>query len=441
MQYVQNKKKSLILTASLVALYAFFYFVTPAGATTVAEQLTGDTYASNGSASGNFAIRYYFSTPLSVSDTATTTIKFKASRTTYSMTDPSHCLFTLFNGTLEKSICGVSNGKTPVLSYDSGTKIWTAELPAGWFGAYKQINFFNIKLGDAGEGANAIFVYGTTSNNYANGYAKNLNDSYTETDANINDIYFKVSEGADNFIDITSPNSTSTPIAEFSEWGISYGTALPENSDPDFYSKQVYVGTTTSTISTLAGATSFYSEITPGEITITKPFGMLGGTGTWYAQAYLLHWDSSYDTTPEVVATSSVISFVLNSPQTVSGTFTTPTSTASSTDWVLTCDPDDPLIERSLCNVAKFLFYPDSTAMSNLSNIKDDLQNKPPFGYIQSVSDAIDNINYSATSSAGLVDLSDLSDNLFTPLKTVVSSILWIVFVFWLFGRARHLEL
>ena len=289
----------------------------------------------------------------------------------------------------------------------------------------------------------AKYIQRDTTNPYAGGQAWEWNGSSYVSDSG-SDMRFEVYNNAPTSptVSITFPTSTSTPISEFSEWEIHYVIPSGESStSTDFYSKQVYVGSSSSTISTLAGATSFFSPSSPNDLSITKPFGMLGGTGTWYAQAYLIYWESIYDEVPDISATSTVISFVLNGQESVGGSYTTPTSTATSTEWVMTCDPDDPFFERSICNVMKFLFYPSGGIMNNFQSLYTDIQNKPPFGYYSKIKLVLEGISTSTTSTYTFADISgSLSNTLFNPLRTGISWLLYLMFGFWIFHRARHIE-
>lgn len=240
-------------------------------------------------------------------------------------------------------------------------------------------------------------------------------------------------------IAITFPSSTSTPIQEFTDWIVSFSQATSTTaSSDDFYIKQIYVGATSTALTTLAGGSSYPPTIAPSPETIQKPSAL--GTGTWYAQAQMRYFRDVYDQYGTLVATSSVISFPIGWGFGASGSWATPTSTATSSEWTMTCDPDSGAFSYSLCFLAQALFVPSSGATAQFQGIGDLVSSKPPLGYFQQVKTALSGLS-ETTSTFALADLSSMSTSLITPIKTAIQLILWFVFGFWIFNRVRHLEL
>lgn len=116
----------------------------------------------------------------------------------------------------------------------------------------------------------------------------------------IQDVYF-VLAGASyspppppDAIAITFPSSTSTPIQEFTDWVVSFSQATSTTaSSTDFYIKQIYIGATSTALTTLAGGSSYPPTIAPSPETIPKPSAL--GTGTWYAQAQMRYFRNIYE--------------------------------------------------------------------------------------------------------------------------------------------------
>lgn len=239
-------------------------------------------------------------------------------------------------------------------------------------------------------------------------------------------------------ISITYPISTSTPIGEFSNWTISFQQATSTTaSSADFYTKQIYEGATSTAINTLAGNTSVSPDLLPSPAQISKPFAL--GTGTFYAQAQLRYFKNIYDQYGTLVATSSIISFTINQGFGASGSWSSPTSTATSTS--ITCDSTSGAFAYSLCFLAQALFIPSSDATNEFQNIGNLVSSKPPMGYFNQIKAAINSLSTNASSTFVLANLTSMNTTLITPIKTMLQLALWFVFGFWLFHRARHLQL
>lgn len=118
----------------------------------------------------------------------------------------------------------------------------------------------------------------------------------------------------------------------------------------------------------------------------------------------------------------------------------TPSSTVALTDAYITCDETSGLFASSICFVAKYLFEPSQLAISKFATLRDDLENKPPFGYFTLISDELDNINGSSTPAFSLPDMTGLS-GILDPLRTGLAIILWLAFVLYLYWRVKHLDL
>lgn len=92
-------------------------------------------------------------------------------------------------------------------------------------------------------------------------------------------------------------------------------------------------------------------------------------------------------------------------------------------------------------NALAFLFYPSPGALDSIGNIWELVQNKPPFGYIRTTINSLQQLNASSTVAFSFEYL-PLQEALFTPLKSGLAAILWLVFaVAWYKLRLRHLDL
>jgi len=252
-------------------------------------------------------------------------------------------------------------------------------------------------------------------------------------------------------ISITYPeNATST--ADFAIFSTSYNL-YSTTTNPSIF---ILYDTASSTIAsaTSSVSTALYrdyliiSTATGTAITSVVPkYHNLTIGQTYYAKAFLQDFGSCPVIGPclnpsvSVLDESPMISFTVSGPGAMSTYFPTPTSTATSSEWVLTCDEQDGLFSKSICYVFKYTLFPSGSTLEAYSDLRDDLSNKPPFGYFSLVSSAINDINFSATSSSSTVDLSNLNAPFFSVIKEVIQYLLWILFVFWLFSKIREINL
>lgn len=92
-------------------------------------------------------------------------------------------------------------------------------------------------------------------------------------------------------------------------------------------------------------------------------------------------------------------------------------------------------------NAMIFLFYPSKNVLDRFNTLKTDFENKPPFGYIAMYTDQLANLSETGEESFELVIEENISNKIFSPLKTGLSSIIWVCFGFWIFNRIRKQEI
>lgn len=149
----------------------------------------------------------------------------------------------------------------------------------------------------------------------------------------------------------------------------------------------------------------------------------------------------------EVQASSTPIVFIIL-PQSeiftgssTMGYYYSPTSTIStSTPIQITCDPNDPLFQRSLCKLYVFLFVPSPDVLNTWATIAEPLKTKAPIGYFYSFAQALGGFNTTSTPAFVLTGLASLV-NITGPLDVGLTIIIYIVLAIWTFNRIRHLDL
>lgn len=121
-----------------------------------------------------------------------------------------------------------------------------------------------------------------------------------------------------------------------------------------------------------------------------------------------------------------------------------PTSSASSSLWVMGCDPSQSWWQYSLCYLAYGIFVPTASQQIELSDyvsstLKAGIVNKPPFGYFTIFSNALGGLQV-GTTSISFAAISVFSPY-FDPIKSMLNVIIIVAFIGWIFVRFKHLQL
>jgi hypothetical protein len=227
-------------------------------------------------------------------------------------------------------------------------------------------------------------------------------------------------------------NATSTP--DFDAWRFSWSYATTTISYPAL---SVKYSQNLSSCFAFNNGSGCFKDTEPVAITGSNlPINKLNrlNAGTYQAEADLIDYYN-------IIYASSTISFTITGQPAVSTLYVMPTSTASSTEWTLTCDPNANFFVNSLCNVALFLFVPNSDTLNRFSTLGDAIKTKAPVGYFYSIKNALSAINSTTTKAFNLTQYASITDNVFGPLRTGLGIILWLFFGVWLFKRLQHFEL
>jgi len=99
---------------------------------------------------------------------------------------------------------------------------------------------------------------------------------------------------------------------------------------------------------------------------------------------------------------------------------------------------DFGLLGNMFRDVLLWLFKPSTQVLDYWYSIKDMVANKPPFGYYTLVKNAFDELNSEATPAFSLQTATSTATYIFTPLKTGLGWIFWILFGVWFIKRFVH---
>jgi hypothetical protein len=110
---------------------------------------------------------------------------------------------------------------------------------------------------------------------------------------------------------------------------------------------------------------------------------------------------------------------------------------STSTEWVLTCDPESGFFENSLCRLALFLFIPDMDDFSSIIETWDDIKNKIPLGYFTASIEKLETLSTETEETITFYIFGDFTNY----IKNFFTTGFWILFGFWCFNRIKNLEL
>jgi hypothetical protein len=127
------------------------------------------------------------------------------------------------------------------------------------------------------------------------------------------------------------------------------------------------------------------------------------------------------------------------SPLATPTTFNVVSDPATGTTGTTTCSLTD--IAGCFQNALVFLFYPSSASINQFNGLYTQFINKPPFGYIVAIQNALKGINDTNTSVFTLQSLPILNTYIFTPLYNAIEWILWVAFAFVMYHRLKNIAL
>ncbi|GAH93628.1 unnamed protein product [marine sediment metagenome] len=99
---------------------------------------------------------------------------------------------------------------------------------------------------------------------------------------------------------------------------------------------------------------------------------------------------------------------------------------------------DFGLLGNMFRDVLIYLFKPNESVLDFWRTIKDRVADKPPFGYYGLIRQAFDNFTSEATPAFTLASATSTAEYIFTPLKSGLGWILWILFGVWFLKRFVH---
>ena len=99
---------------------------------------------------------------------------------------------------------------------------------------------------------------------------------------------------------------------------------------------------------------------------------------------------------------------------------------------------DFGLLGNMFRDVLIYLFKPNESVLDFWRTIKDRVATKPPFGYYTLIKQAFDNFTSEATPAFALSSATSTAEYIFTPLKSGLAWVLWILFGVWFLKRFIH---
>lgn len=149
---------------------------------------------------------------------------------------------------------------------------------------------------------------------------------------------------------------------------------------------------------------------------------------------------------------NSGYSLVINAPdyshwfsfETSSGNFSILRAVKTGTTW-------NAEIEQNICkdldiicyikSALTWAFVPSPETWDRFSDLKDELSTKAPFGYVTETKDLLSGLNDTTTATFSLQEVEPITDNIFSPIRTALSWLLYFMFAFYLFNRLKHITI
>ena len=100
-------------------------------------------------------------------------------------------------------------------------------------------------------------------------------------------------------------------------------------------------------------------------------------------------------------------------------------------------------LKNCIGDIFSWLFTP-SDSISAIEQLKDQVKNKPPFGYFAIITNGLSDLTATSTATStvdNIVIPAYLKTYIFDPLKTGLSVLLWFILLVFLFNRLKHIQL
>jgi hypothetical protein len=210
------------------------------------------------------------------------------------------------------------------------------------------------------------------------------------------------------------------------------------------------------------------SSTVPYTVDFTGTYNNAVGTYRYAIATAKTGTPSIYSSTSGMISTGSALTYdlplTLSPNQTYSYTMilcdaggmscTTPTSPVSFATSGLTGAISPPVWVAESCtwtdfstwtgcldNVFHDLFSPSSESLTQYNGLYAQFINKPPFGYIVAIQNALKGINITATSPFTLESMPILNTYIFDPIRLALGWVLWVAFAFVLYHRLKNIAI
>jgi len=152
-------------------------------------------------------------------------------------------------------------------------------------------------------------------------------------------------------------------------------------------------------------------------------------SSTYYGRVLMYDYESGYN----FIAQDGDVEFYISATSTGFETYLPEPTAPEFTD------SDFGKLGNLIVDGLKWLFLPSQGVFDYWNDIADAVSEKPPVGYFSLVKTQFENIDENATSTYELPELSEIS--FFSTLRTIMITMIWFAFAFFLFNRIKHLEL
>lgn len=407
------------LTISMIAL-GLLTFCLPAHAFTI-EQHVLDT---NADFSSEVPISQTFVWPYQPADLSSITVTGRALNGAGSSVS-------IGINTVTASSSDYLCGSTPIFWPNSDPQFFTYTF-SGCTLDNAHIYAFTIQQGGTSQ---SLRTYGDSMNGYADGYALTLSSyglASSTPRGDVLDLYFDITVGSgSNLVDFYRRNAS---IPDFNNWILDF--AVPTTSWSDAIANwKVGVDYTFNSSTYYDYGYFTTSSLTAGYAGIPKPTTFASGTLVT-AYAYI---KNGY--TNAIMGSSSVYTFYVTSGEKSDySAWQSPISTTSPIVSGSTCDSTNGWFDKTVCYTLNGLFAPSDASLSRLMAIKEEVQNKPPFGYITIYTNAMNGLSTStATSTLDLSEMANLS--ILAVIRTGLTWFLYLVFGIWVIKRLSNFSL
>lgn len=242
------------------------------------------------------------------------------------------------------------------------------------------------------------------------------------------------------FTDATAIGAASTSISIDVDYFLKTSEYTPQNR-PDMINVTVLADGFFSDRQ-VAGASRLILPLTDGNHTKNIPIEWIQDAGGFPDGNYIayINFFNVNTTSPTFTNTNIVLKFEIDNGAVISSFIETLTTGEDAPPVAQYQDCSLTNLSGCFQNALIFAFVPDADALSRFTTLYQRIENKPPFGYVTSLKNALSGVSNTAVAAFDFGNI-PFKTQIFDPFKGIMVIGLWLLYALYFMGRLNKLDI